>query len=507
MTGAGAVGSVPGDRVDVRLAAEVVGSSADAADAVVFGRPISDWRRLTRSELGLDPHGPLVVTGHQPGPWHGGILAKYAVLEAAKALGAKTHDILVSHEIVDPFAVEIPVSSHGDRMRTRRVRPAVIPEDRAIGWLAPVRPRAAAAAGVPAAAAIAPRIRSGLERWSEALHDARTDAGDAAAQAREALADVFASSVALPRWTGAASLLETSFGRAFAGAMVDDPWDCAAAYAAGVRSVPEAGIPSLVVRDDFVELPVWRIDASGRRRRADDVDLAAWLEGEARWRPAPRALMLTALVRLGLADVFVHGTGGAVYDAAMERWIERWLGVRSAPVIVATADVHAAIEVGAASADLAGDQVRLVAGAHRIWHDPEPSLAPASVAGAGPGPVKRELLAEVDRRPRGSAARRRAYRMMHRQLEALRGLHAGRVESARRRARHASTARVRLALASRRDWFAGLVAPERVSAMADAVRERVPAALAAAGVAVTGAGETPSSRASRSEGPSPASGR
>jgi hypothetical protein len=68
-------------------------------------------------------------------------------------------------------------------------------------------------------------------------------------------------------------------------------------------------------------------------------------EGDTAELVAPRALALTAIARLVLCDVFIHGTGGGRYDRAMERWIATALGEEAsaalAPMDVVTATRHA----------------------------------------------------------------------------------------------------------------------------------------------------------------------
>ena len=70
---------------------------------------------------------------------------------------------------------------------------------------------------------------------------------------------------------------------------------------------------------DECELPFWRLDRATMSR-------TPLMEGDSASLIAPRALTLTAIARLLLCDVFIHGTGGARYDLAMERWIGAALG-------------------------------------------------------------------------------------------------------------------------------------------------------------------------------------
>ena len=86
------------------------------------------------------------------------------------------------------------------------------------------------------------------------------------------------------------------------------------------------------------ELPFWKLDRASMSR-------TPLLEGDAAELVAPRALTLTAIARLTLCDVFIHGTGGGHYDRAMERWIAAALGDEAraalAPMQVVTATRHA----------------------------------------------------------------------------------------------------------------------------------------------------------------------
>ena len=169
--------------------------------------------------------------------------------------------------------------------------------------------------------------------------------------------------------------MKTSLAEAVLSEMADDPRRCAACYNAAVGAVPEGGIGPLSVTDQRVELPLWRLGPDGRRQRADDHDARRWLD-ERDNGLLPRALFLTLLVRLGMCDLFVHGTGGAAYDRAMEIWLMNWLGLRPAPLVVATATLHLPLH----DSDPVSPQAARHA-ARRIWHDP-------GSAGETPTPTK-----------------------------------------------------------------------------------------------------------------------
>lgn len=154
------------------------------------------------------------------------------------------------------------------------------------------------------------------------------------------------------------------------------------------------------------------------RAWADDLERAAGGAGSIVLRP--RALLLTALMRLGPCDLFVHGTGGAAYDVAMGRWLLDWLGVHVAPSATATASMHLPFPEGEAP------RIDLHVAQHALRDarfDPEQGEA-STQATTRPGPHKRRLLAAIDAAPRRSFQRRAAWRTLHDELAGMRAEHA-----------------------------------------------------------------------------------
>jgi hypothetical protein len=432
-----------------------------APDVDLLGHDGAAWRRKVRAELGLDTERPVIATGHQSLLWHPGILVKYLLTDAV----AREHGFATANLVVDQHAggygeFEVPLRRRDGALGVRRIELTRAPGEVPMALHEPFVPPAPPA-GVPVAL---PSVGEGIARIHAAIA-AHRNAPNAALQMNRALADLMARWVPpMPNVT-ATDLAETSLARALLREMVRDPQRCAEAYNAAVAAVPDAGIGPLLVRDDYVELPLWRLRHDGRRMHAYDNDVQAWLDGGADApRLLPRALFMTALIRLGMCDLFVHGTGGARYDRAMERWIEDWLAVQPAPIVVATATMRLPLLAGAAEAP---DFARSVADAHRIWHDPE-QAEPG--AGDGPGLVKRELLAAIDAAPAGSAARRSAFFAMHKQLQTLRGVHAGSVERVQRTATEAVQHRDDAAIAERRDWAFALYPDEMLDELAQAVK-------------------------------------
>ena len=247
--------------------------------------------------------------------------------------------------------------------------------------------------------------------------------------------------------------------------MVADPWRCAAYYNRAVQRVPEARIGKLLVRDDHVELPLWRIRDDGRRMRAYDNDVDEALNAHSPHRPdlLPRALFMTALARLGMCDLFIHGTGGAVYDRAMELWIQDWLGVGVGSKTIVSADLRLPL---LSEEDSAVNVVQAVAAARRMWHDPESASSEGQRSAR-----KMQMVSAIDQQPRNSLARRAQFVAMHQELESLRGKHADAISQTQNVAQQAKRLATDLAIAQRRDWAFPLYPPLMIDDLARAVGE------------------------------------
>ena len=430
----------------------------EAPAGSLAGTPLEQWRRRTREELGLAVDRPLVATGHQTLLWHPGILVKYLAVEAmASGSGAfGTANLIVDQHTSAFGTFDVPVRDAGAALG---VRPITLTETRdgvPMGWHPAFEPR-----GPREDAAALPSVASGIDRIVAAVR-AHADKPNAAMQMAAALGDLMSPWV--PAWPAVCSsdLMRTGLAAAILGAMARDPRSCAAAYNAAVSAVPDAGIGPLTVTADRVELPLWRRGAGDRREHADDRDVTRWLAG-GNDRPdlLPRALLLTMLVRLGMCDLFVHGTGGARYDRAMEHWLDHWLGLRPAPIAVVTASLR--LPLGSDAAEPVTVEVAQRA-ARRVWHDP-------GTTGSTPGQEKTELLAAINAAPRRSRERLDAFRRMHDRLQGLRGEQSRRVADARELVDVARRHESEAPIAARRDWAFPLYPTAMIDELAGSVRQ------------------------------------
>lgn len=308
-----------------------------------------------------------------------------------------------------------------------------------------------------------PSVEQGLHRIVESVN-AHTNAPNAALQMAAALADLARPWSAPMTDVTSTALIGTTLGRAMLELMAKDPRRCAELYNRAVEAVPEGGLTKLGIGLDRVELPVWKIAPDHRRVPAFDSDLHS--------SPGllPRALLMTALVRLGMCDLFVHGTGGAAYDRAMEIWIRDWLGAEPCPIAVATATLR--LPLGDDSDQV--DPSRARNAAHRGWHDPQSLAGPlGSRADNAPSAAKREFLEQINAAPRRSADRRRLFRRLHAHLVAQRRKHADVLEALRKRADEAAARAADTAIAGRRDWAFPLYPPAMIDELALQARRAV----------------------------------
>ncbi|MCH8343499.1 MAG: hypothetical protein IH983_05890 [Planctomycetes bacterium] len=423
------------------------------------GRSLQEWRRTTRGELGLAADRPIVATGHQTMLWHPGILAKYLMVEALAAGGDRlgTANLIVDQhtQAFDRFDVPLRRTDGSLAVHTITLTPRreEVPMGRHPAFAPPAVPM-----DLPLAL---PLVQSGIERIFAAVA-AHRHAGNAALQMAAALADLMSRWVSPTINVTSTGLMNTSLARGMLEQMADDPRACAQRYNDAVRAVPEGGVGPLAITRDTVELPLWRIGPDDRRRRAYDGDVRRWLShGAADVVLLPRALLLTAIVRVGMCDLFVHGTGGATYDRAMELWVRDWLGVEPCPIAVATATLRLPL---AAHED---DRLDLSSAVHAqrwLWHDPD-----RSAGAARPGPTKQRWLEQINAAPRRSRQRRVLFGKMHAQLAELRRGRGDAIQAARQRTQRAARLAADAPIINRRTWAFPLYPDEMIEALADAV--------------------------------------
>lgn len=361
---------------------------------VLVDPPISDWNPsrpsapVNRTPLRNPAHTspspqhptpdrqPVLAAGHQARLWHPGILAKYlAAAHAARRLNAQTLNLVVDQDITDALTLELPIQENR-RLTIHRLQLAPqIPHIPAVSH-PPADPTVAIGNLREAQRSLGTRLQADLS----SLIIAWTDLPTSNNLARQI---AFVLERLMSPYTGpfpsifATQLLVTPVGAQLVQNMLSDPLRCVTAYNGAAHQHPRAGIAPLTVRPDRVELPLWHISpaeptpgsshASPRRRVFAHIhphgpsdliaESGAPISSDCRYL-APRALLLTALMRAHFCDLFVHGTGGQIYDRVTEQWWKNWLGQELAPTATVTADLTLPFDAPIADRD----QLR-----HALW--------------------------------------------------------------------------------------------------------------------------------------------
>lgn len=114
----------------------------------------------------------------------------------------------------------------------------------------------------------------------------------------------------------------------------------------------------------------------------------------------PRALMTTLFMRCFLADGFVHGIGGGIYDRLTDEIIRGFLGIEPPNYAIATATLHLPLpDDFSLSTQLAeGELIALKEQSHRIRSAPEKNLSLSNPHERALAEAHAGLLAAIPRR-------------------------------------------------------------------------------------------------------------
>lgn len=421
---------------------------------VLVEPPLNQWTlRSTPPVTGV------IATGHQPWLWHPGILAK----DIAAAQFAKRHQRQATHLVVDTdtipgLTLDLPVE-RGRELAVTRLRLASIRVDLPVGSQPPVEAQAVVAVLQGVHDRVEGRVAVDLSPLIAAWTDL-PPAANLAAQISDVLDRLKYPYTGLLNRLYASELLRREDARAIVADMIRDAHACALTYNRAVAAHPEARIRPLHVGVDFVELPLWSITDTGRHPVfVDRIERseAVLFDGIDSATLAPRALLLSAVMRACYCDLFIHGKGGGVYDRVTETWWQLWRNEPLAPKAVVSADVTLPFDVPVAEpADLHRAQWyahHLPGNVDRVLHLNGPRVA-----------RKRELLAHMDD-DRDKRRRAAAFAELHAINADLSREHADLLAASRAAVTHARQAVANRAIATRRDWSFALYPPQTLHAL------------------------------------------
>lgn len=397
------------------------------------------------------------MSGHQAQVWHPGILAKVIALNAAATrAGAAAAWIVVDHDENDPLSLRAPYIDRDGRLALATFGPQAVNPEAPACRLAPWSPPMPWQ--FPAGAAdAAPGVRQGLERVRQALINF-TNSPDAAWQATAATFELAQPLAPTPFIVRATALARTSLLAELVSRMQHDPRACAEAHNAAVRAFPHERIAPLAIESGRIELPLWAIaDVPGSPRRRV---LAADLASIPTHSLAPRALLLTGLVRLAGCDLFIHGLGGERYDRITDLWLRTWLGRTLAPTTVVSATMRLPMQGCRPSPAVIAKSVW-------AWHHAEHD--PAMLGDAARAARKQELLARIRSAPRNSRARLDLFAQLHELRRQAASDHPDAILRFQNDAAAMQSRAAEAAIADDRTWAFPLHEPERLAALRDAI--------------------------------------
>jgi hypothetical protein len=356
-------------------------------DVRIAGLDLQSIRRAVRLRVaGVEDERPVIVTGHQPEFIHPGVWAKHvAASRLAEAAGGVAVNLVVDTDAPKRTALQVPTFRRG-RLRLESVRYAEVP--------AGVLYEHIRRCSREAVARMEGSLRELLgDRFERSMLGVYLEAFGGAAEAEDLVDQSVAGRRAVEQLFEV-TLLERRVSRCWCCPLLVEMlsqtsrfFECYNAAlgeyrrAQGIRGTHRP-IPDLIRDGDRFELPIWVIRAGTSRRRlfvevrADGLHLFAdrqavgVLAPEAlqRWASAgqaldalegldfrPRALILMLWARMLLADLFVHGIGGAKYDRVTDLLIERYFGVTPPPMACVSATLRLDLPVSEVSASRLGE--------------------------------------------------------------------------------------------------------------------------------------------------------
>ncbi len=368
----------------------------------------------------------MVLAGHQAQMWHPGILAKaLAQAAAARSLGAGGAWVVVDQDDHDPWTIRYPVRTAEGSLEVRQWRVggehATGPEHVPIANGPAARP-----SGIPALERGerfgAPGVGEGLDAIRAAIgrHAGERSAARQIGAAMQELLRPIAPDMAT---VFATDLARTEVFAQVVEAIGRDPAAAVGAYNRATRAHPGARIAPLRADGD-AELPLWHIPAkAGAARRRVPASMLGSIPVE---ELAPRALLMTGVLRMAGCEMFVHGLGGAGgdgssgYDAITTAWFREWLGADLAPTATVSATLRLNLEPPGSGARPTPEQIaRARWTAHAARHRPR-------MLGDAAAEAQREEALATLRRLRGKRdapskrSKLEAYRGLHKTLEAAR---------------------------------------------------------------------------------------
>jgi len=397
---------------DIRIAGVTLGNWRDDVAADTIAAACEYATHNGRVPPPHDPAGPLVVGGHQPTLFHCGVLLKnFGLSRLAQQAQGTALNLIVDNDISTPHHLALPDGSR-EQPATRLVPFST--DNSARPW-EDIKPSLSATfTGLP------DRVTDALSRWNispvlpsiwpAAISSA--EKGDGLAEclsaARISLQDQFGhGTLELPisrlatrqpflRFMAMVLLQADRFQGAYNRALNS----YRKSNRIRSRTHPAANLERI---DSWLETPFWcwKIGDTHRRRllvRATDTtitisdgstleedcrlgsgsnldnlatQLGQWQQGGLKIRPS--ALSTTLFARVFLADLFIHGIGGAKYDEVTDALMADFFGIAPPQYMTLSGTLH--LPLGGCHDVSHDDRSRLISRRRRMIHNAQDFLS------------------------------------------------------------------------------------------------------------------------------------
>ncbi len=463
----------------------------------LVGASLSQWRRRTREAVFGTNDRLIVMAGHQPEFYHPGVWAKFvAAHRFAESVGGLAVNLVTDADTPKSMKIGVP-SIRGRELIVRQI--AALPARSGLafedlpaisrGELSRLETEVAEAAGG--------HIET--SPWRQFIESIR------AAQSNN-FVEQFGDGIRAINQQFGLSLVTRRLSQIWGGTLLFDLVENAPCFAQvynnALRQYRERyhvrgstrPMPDLQVDANNCELPLWAFRSGERRRRvflrrdsegqhltADNetiVSLSNWREQFAGahtdgslcnvWKIRPRALMLTIWARLMLADLFIHGIGGAKYDEISDVILKNYYRIDPPQFACVTATLH----IGLPESDATPEELLRL---QRVLRDMQanPYLFAKTEIGRELANRRREVTENScllrESRPRDRQARRQVYReiqSLNAELLERGGLD---FESVRQQLAVCKKELDQNQIARGREYFVGLYPIDRLGALVDAL--------------------------------------
>ncbi len=408
---------------------------------VNLSAPLSSTLVQARIQLGLPINRPIIASGHQPILFHPGIVAKLIVLDHwAKKTGSAAVWIVPDQDVLDPALVRVP-EVDGDVLTAASIR--LGGESNEFSPTATLRPIAVRQD--------LPKELESIGAWLMGYEHETT----LARQFANATIGMLCERLGIdePKLMYASELFSTDAGSALMDAMLDEPVRAIESYNRSVARFSDAGVRPLLINDDRIELPMWRLEDGGRSPVFVDL---AHIQRFDRSNLIPRGLLMTGMMRSAFSDLFIHGTGGDQYDRITEHWFLDWLGQPLAPAVAVSATMRLGFDLPTTL-----DPDRAMWNAHHARHDP------AMLGDQSAAEKKTDILNAINasKAKDDRAQSARLYGELHQLLSQVREKHARELAEFDAASERAQSARQTLALANDRTWAFPLYADQQLQTL------------------------------------------